>query len=420
MANMIGAGVLISAGYMVQSMHAGALMIAWAIGLGLALCGAYAYAALASSITRSGGEYRYLSDLFHPIIGNMAGWGSLLIGFSGPIAIDAIAIGWFGQALGLPVDPVVLATGLIIALAAVHGLQWRVSTVAQNVLVVIKVLLVLGLVTVGLSFGTWQWPDWTPTEPATSFWGPIIENQFWIAFAFSGWNAGIYASGEFRKPSRDVPRAMLLGCAVVGILYLAINWIFVANLDPASAQVVFNYGTDGYITLAHVLVDKLLGPGAAVGVSVVVIIALTSAMSAMMLVGPRVYAEMAEDGCLPAFMRSKTGHPPLVSTLLQAAIALVLVHTHSVLEAVQNSSAVLMLFTALAVLGVWVMWFKGKQPGALALVSATLYFGLVSWILWYGLSLKGNGTTIVLFLTMFVLAGASTLGLFKGRKTSPS
>ncbi len=52
----------------------------------------------------------------------------------------------------------------------------------------------------------------------------------------------------------------------------------------------------------------------------------------MMLVGPRVYAEMAEDGCLPGFLRAKAGKPPLVATILQGAAALVLVSTHTILE----------------------------------------------------------------------------------------
>jgi len=409
-ANMIGAGVLISAGFMVQGLHAGPLLLAWLLGLALALCGAKAYGTLARSITRSGGEYRYLSDLFHPFVGNMAGWGSLLIGFSGPIAIDAVVIGWFAMTLGLPVDPTVVAAAVIVLLTVVHGVQWRTSTTTQNVLVGIKLLLVLGLVAVGLAYGASAWPEWAPPKPPPdgNTWGLILENQFWIAFAFSGWNAVIYASDEFENPVRDVPRAMMLGCALVGLIYLAVNWIFVANLTPESASVVFKYGSDGYVTLGHVLVEQLLGAGAAAWMSVLVIIAMLSAMSAMMLVGPRVYAEMAEDGCLPGFLRAKAGKPPLLATILQGAVALVLVSTHTILEAVESSSSVLMLFTALAVAGVWMMKRRGEAVSVAGLAAATIYMVLVSWILWTGLDMNGNAKTAMLFGLMVVLAGGST------------
>ena len=56
-------------------------------------------------------------------------------------------------------------------------------------------------------------------------------NQFWIAFAFSGWNAAAYVAKEFRNPTRDVGRAMIIGMGSVAVLYLLINWIFVANSD---------------------------------------------------------------------------------------------------------------------------------------------------------------------------------------------
>jgi APA family basic amino acid/polyamine antiporter len=410
-ANMIGAGVLVSAGYMVQGMSAGPLLLAWALGLVLALCGAQAYGALAKSITRSGGEYRYLSDLFHPFVGNMAGWGSLLIGFSAPIAIDAVVVGWFSKTLGLGVEPLWVGTILILGLALIHGIQWKTSTLFQNLLVAIKFVLVLGLVVIGLTYGASQWPTWVPPSPpeGKGAWDLILENQFWIAFAFSGWNAVIYASDEFENPSKDVPRAMMLGCALVGIIYLLVNWVFVANLDPQSAAVVFSYGNDSYVTLGHVLVDQLMGGSAASWMSVFVIIAMVSAMSAMMLVGPRVYAEMAQDGCLPRFMKAKDGRPPFAAVVLQAAVALVLLHTHTVLQAIKSSSAVLMLFTALAVAGVWVMRMRGERTSVLTLGAATIYMVLVSWILYTGLSREADEKTLGVFVLIVVLALVSTI-----------
>jgi APA family basic amino acid/polyamine antiporter len=410
MANMIGAGVLLSAGFSVQQMSAGPLLWSWVLGMGLALCGAKAYGAVAASITRSGGEYRYLSSLFHPFLGSLAGWGSLLIGFSGPIAIDAIAVGHFANKLGVHIDPLAIGTGVIVALTLVHGLRFQTSTVTQNALVVVKVVLVLGLVTLGLTYGSLDWPTWQPpkADPDASILGLILENQFWIAFAFSGWNAVIYRSNEFEDPSQTVPKAMLRGCLIVGLLYLVVNFVFVANLTPTDAAVVFSYD-EQYVTLAHALVERLVGVGPAAWMSGLVIVALTSAMSAMMMVGPGVYAEMANDGHLPAFLKSRDGRPPLTAMILQAAVAILFIYTHTILEVVRSSSSVLMLFTACTVAGLWVMRRRGQALSASSLAASAIYMALVSWILWHGLSMSGDIKTFGLFSLMLVLAGLSTI-----------
>src|SRR2546426_7528229 len=90
-ANMIGAGVFLSAGFMAQDMGPGTILLAWVTGAVIALAGSRAYAAVAQLVPRSGGEYRYLSDLLHPSLGYLAGWGSLLLGFSAPVAVAAVA-----------------------------------------------------------------------------------------------------------------------------------------------------------------------------------------------------------------------------------------------------------------------------------------------------------------------------------------
>ena len=85
--------------------------------------------------------------------------------------------------------------------------------------------------------------------------------------------------------------------------------------------------------------------------SAFVVVAMVSAMSAMTLVGPRVYAAMAEDGVLPSVLAARDGRPPVGSVVLQGAIALFLLHTQAVLELVKGVGAVLVLFSALSIVG---------------------------------------------------------------------
>ena len=390
-ANMIGAGVLLSTGFMAQEMGPGAILAAWVVGTAVALCGAWAYSGVAQAVAESGGEYRYLSRLLHPLLGYLAGWGSLVLGFSAPIAIDALAIGYFVNTLTDGPEPRVLGTVVILLLTATQAISLRWAKYSQNLLVAIKITMLLVFVVLALLLSDHQWPSWSPPSGGTGFpWRALVKNQFWIAFAFSGWNAVIYASGEFQKPRRQVPRAMLLGCSFVALVYLLLNWVFVANITAEQAQAVFSY-EETRVTLGHLIGVNLFGVRGGQALSVFVIIAFISAISAMTMVGPRVYAAMARDGYLPRALIGKDDRPPLASVVLQSVVALILLHTHTLLEAVEATSSFLMVFSALTAISLFRVRAVDPTlpaPRRSQLVAAVLYAGAVLCILTVGLRLS--------------------------------
>lgn len=384
-ANMIGAGVFLSAGYMAQEMGPYPLMGAWLFGAVLALCGARTYAAVAAEVAGSGGEYRYLSSLLHPVVGYVAGWGSLLLGFAAPVAVAAIAAGAFLNTLVAGPDPRITGTVLILALTTAHSLRLSWSRVTQNVLVAIKLALVIGFALLGLAGGARGLPSWQPPIQSTGFpWGAFLANQFWIAFAFSGWNAAVYASGEFRRPRRDVPRAMMIGGGFVAALYMLVNWVFVVNLTPDQAAAVFDHETTR-ITLGHLVTTQIVGPFGGKVMSGLAIVAFISAISAMTLVGPRVYAEMAKDGFLPRTLAGRRGHPPAGAVFLQGALAVALLWTHSVLQAMQSASAVLLVFSGLVAVALLRLRLADRgRTRRFDLVAAAIYVVTVCGILVQG------------------------------------
>ncbi len=405
-ANMIGAGVLLSTGFMAQSMGPFPILLAWVVGAVLALAGARTYAAVAMLVPRSGGEYRYLSELLHPSLGYVAGWASLLVGFSAPVAVDALAAGAFAGTLGCPIDARWVGAALVVALTALHVIGLKTSARAQNVLVLAKVVFVVAFVGIGIVAGSNHWPTWTP--PARSDGFPVaafVGSLFYIAFAFSGWNAATYAAEEFQEPKRDVPRAMLIGCALVAVLYLAVNWIFVANLTPSDASAVFDYESRR-VTLGHVIVLRLLGPWAGRAMSAVVILLFASAMSAMTFAGPRVYAAMAKDGFLPHALAGAPGRPPVASMLLQSALALLIVFTHGLQQALNNVGALLTLFAALTAVGLFRARFAGKgrfdRPPVSSLLAAGLYTASAAYMLYFGF--KDKGSTLLVWVAAVVAA----------------
>lgn len=383
-ANMIGAGVFLSAGFMAQDLSAGWILSAWLVGALLAMAGARAYAEVALLIPRSGGEYRYLSELLHPAVGYLAGWASLLLGFSAPMAISAFGAAAFAFAVFGPGDARLGASALIAGLTLFHSVGLQTSKWTQNALVIIKGLLILAFVALGLSLGDNQWPTWEPTTDASDGALPFATALFFVAYAFSGWNAAAYAAEEFEAPRRDVPRAMLIGCAVVGVAYLLVNWVLVTNLTPERARIVFEY-EEARVTLGHLVAQDFLGETGSSAMSIGIAIVMISSTSAMMLVGPRVYAEMARDGFLPASLQGRPGAPPRASVVLQGLLAIALLHLHTVGELLLNVAGVLVLFSALVALGL----FRVKRhrpellaPRPAALVAAAIYAGFSTWMLY--------------------------------------
>jgi APA family basic amino acid/polyamine antiporter len=416
-ANMVGAGVFLSAGFMAQDLGPRTILIAWVVGMVLALCGALAYATLAELVPRSGGEYRYLSELMHPALGYLAGYGSMLLGFSGPVAIDAIAAAAFLKTLIPGVHIKSVAIVVIVAVTVLHAVNLRVSKIGQNALVVLKIVIVLAFVAVGVLFGSYEAPTWQPPANPDGFaWSPFMASLFYIAFAFSGWNAAVYAAEEFEHPKRDVARATIVDCLVVGIAYLVINWIFVANLTPESAAAVFSY-EEKRITLAHVLADDLLGQSAGAAVSIMMVVAFVSAASAMTFVGPRVYAAMAEDGFLPRALAARDGQVPVGSVILQGVIAVLIVLVQPFQHIMHDVAAILTLFTLLTVLSLFRVRFARKdlpRPPATRLAAAAVYSLLALWMLYYGFQAK---TQLLLYVGIVV---AVALGAYLITKISRS
>ena len=383
-ANMIGAGVFLSAGFMAQDLSAGWILAAWVVGALLAMSGARSYAEAAVLIPRSGGEYRYLSELIHPAAGYVAGWASLLVGFSAPMAISAYGAAAFAFAAFGAEGARLGATALLAGLTVLHAIGLRASKWTQNGLVVVKGLLVLAFIALGLILGSNDWPTWSPPAAEPNRASSFATSLFFVAYAFSGWNAASYSAEEFRRPQRDVPRAMLIGCAVVGVAYLAVNWVLVSNLSPERATVVFAY-EETRVTLAHVVAEGFLGVAGSRIASLGIALILVSSTSAMLLVGPRVYAEMARDGFLPSFLRGTAGAPPRAAVFLQGALAIGLLHLHSVGELLGNVAGVLVFFSAFVAIG---LLFAGRlrpdlpklRPGAR--VAALVYSFSSVWMLY--------------------------------------
>jgi APA family basic amino acid/polyamine antiporter len=345
-ANMIGAGVFTTSGFALGDLGSPAyVLLAWVVGGLVALCGALSYGALARLMPVSGGEYLFLSRTVHPLVGFIAGWISLLAGFTAAIAFTAITLEAYlvtpRLAAVLPENSV--ATMAILLAGLAHGVRRGRGVALQNLAVLTKLVLIVCFLVFafGISNPTrwegvlsWQQQGNGSFSPAA-----FALAVMWISFSYSGFNAAVYVSSEASDPAL-VPRSIWLGTLLVTVLYLALNAVFVFAPAPEVAA----YREDVATVAALALGGDLL----ASAVSAVIVIALFTSVSAMVMAGPRVYARMAEDGLMPRLLNFR-GEVPTAAVTLQSLLAIAVVWAAGLRELLSYLGFTLGLSTVITV-----------------------------------------------------------------------
>ncbi len=430
-ANMIGAGIFTTSGLLMQDLHHPGVMIGlWLFGGLIALCGALSYGELGAAFPQAGGEYAFLSRLYHPVLGFLSGWVSFFVGFSAPIAASAIGFSeYLTRAfpgllrLGLFPEPVearlmkkLFAILIIAAFTFLHTRGLKTGARVQNVLTGLKVLLIVGLVAAGFAIGKGTFAHFAAAAPFRFDFAGLKTmglSLMWIMFAYSGWNASAYVGSEVRDPLRNLPRSLLLGTAVVTLLYAALNVFYVYAIAPGAME--------GVISVAGLAAGNLFGPAAETVLSLLVSFALFSSLSAYLILGPRVYYSMARDGIFfksIAFVDPRSAVPTR-SIVLQGAIAAVMVFLGTFDQLLTYMSFSLGIFPLLAVVGVFKLRRAGrsavKLPGYPVASAVYLLAGTAILVLSF---LQRPKESLVALATAAV--GVPVYLYFKGRSARES
>ncbi len=383
-ANMIGTGIFTTSGFIMQEVEDPmVLLLCWLIGGIFALCGALCYGELGAAFPAAGGEYIYLRESFGKLVAFLSGWISLLVGFSAPIAAAAIAFATYGSGiLALPARPLgslviagitvvtvspitIVAIALIIILSLVHYRGVKIGSRVQNTLTSFKISIIVLFIAAGFLFGIGSLDHFAGTWPLASLLqGKFAVSLIFVSFAYSGWNAASYLGGEIKDPSRNIPLSLVTGTFLVLILYLLLNAVYIYALPTGQMSGVLEIGLTSASALFGTNIGKYLGAAIAVGI--------LSALSAMILTGPRVYYAMSRDGVFfglfgRVHQRYKT---PAFSIFLQAAIAIIFIVTSSFEKLLIYIGFTLALFAMLTVIGLMILRLKQK-----ALVSPYKTFG---------------------------------------------
>ncbi len=341
-ASMLGTGIFTTTGFLLADLRSPWLvLLAWVLGGLVAMLGALSYGALARHIPESGGEYLFLSRTLHPAAGYVAGLVSLLVGFSAPLAAAANAFGQYTSDWFPGSSPSLTGTVLLALVSSIHAWNVRGGAGAQNLAVVIKVL----LITLFIGLGVARIPG-APAGPTEPFSTPAFAMSLvWISFSYAGWNAVIYLGGEVSHPERNIPRSLLAGTILVTVLYVAINTVF---LFAVPGDVI-----SGHLEVGRLVAEHLGGRSWADGATLLISLALVTSVSSLVMTGPRVYARIATDGYLPSWMEQRTG-PPRPAIVFQLVVALVMLWTATYQGLLSFIGFTLSLSTAATVCGLMV------------------------------------------------------------------
>ena len=288
--NMVGTGIFTSLGYQVDALPSGfVILVLWTLGGVCAICGALAYAELAAALPRSGGEYHFLSEAYHPAAGFLAGWISATVGFSAPTALAAMSFGIYAHEAAPQLPELPLSLAVVLICTAIHFTGSKRGGAFQNVFTVLKVALIAAFIVAGL---------FSPHPQAISFaprpgdWKLITSSAFaislfYVMYSYSGWNASTYIVGEIKEPQKNVPRSVIIGSGSVLLMYAAMNAVFL-HTTPMSDMV--RKPNVGALAASH-----LFGPKGASLMDALICLGLVSTVSSMMWIGPRVTVAMGED-----------------------------------------------------------------------------------------------------------------------------
>ena len=381
-ANMIGTGVFTSLGFQVVDIKSGfTLLFLWLVGGIFALCGALSYGELGAAMPYSGGEYYYLSRIYHPVVGFLSGWVSVTVGFAAPIAAAAMALGAYFKSVFPLVSSIAIALGVVIAVSLIHGKSKTFGSYFQQIFTILKVLLIVVLIVCGLSLSESQQLGFLPSTGDVNliFSSPFAISLVYVTYSYSGWNAAVYLASEVEEPEKNLPRSLIGGTLIVMGLYLLLNFIFL-HTTPINKLV-------GELEIGYIAANQIFGGVGAKIMGILISLGLISSISSMVLAGPRVTQAIGED--IPLFKllaKKNSSGIPYLAILLQLFLVTVFILTSSFEAVLTYLGFTLTLSSFITVLGVFVYRFRYPEAPRPYQTwgypfTPLIFLGISSWML---------------------------------------
>ena len=352
--SMIGSGIFITSAESTRLVTApGWLLLAWTMAGLMTITGALCCAELAAALPQAGGQYVFLRQAFGRSIGFLYGWTLFLVIQTGTIAAVAIAFakfsGYFFPAIATEnylVGPIhfgsyalSLSTEQLVAVLLIFLLTWvntrglEAGKLVQNSFTLAKTAALIGLIVIGLSLG-WSAPSAARSSawwnPWANGWNPqLAEPEFtiagWLAvviifgkamvgplFAQTAWTNVTFTGSEVRDPGKTLPRALLIGCGVVVVLYVLANLAYVATLSLGEIA----HAPQNRVAVAAM--SRVFGGVGASAMAAAIMVSTFGCNNGLILAGARVYYAMAKDGLFfRRISRLNAKHVPAAALIAQ-------------------------------------------------------------------------------------------------------
>lgn len=357
-ANMVGTGVFTSLGFQLIDIQNPLVIAAlWIAGGVIALCGAMVYGELGAAMPRSGGEYNFLSTIYHPSVGFLGGWVSATIGFAAPVALACVAFGNYFHGVMPDVNPTISALIILTLITIVHSIDVKSGGRFQNVFTVLKISFIVFFVIAAFFFSKDTQPihfsfDGKAYDSILS--AAFFVSLVYVTYAYSGWNAAAYFVNDLEKPTRTLPRALLIGTAIVTLLYVLLNmaFLYVAPVEEMKGQ----------LEVGFVAANHIFGMNIGAMMSGAISLLLVSSISSMVFAGPRVTQVMGEDFRSLRFLAFKTKrNVPIVAVWVQFALSFAMILTATFDALLTYTGFVLNFFAMLTVIGLFVHRIRFPQ-----------------------------------------------------------
>jgi APA family basic amino acid/polyamine antiporter len=331
---MIGSGIFIVSADIARNVGSpGWLLVVWLITAIITLIGAISYGELASMMPHAGGQYVYLKEAYHPLIGFLFGWTTFLVIQTGTIAAVAVAFAKFSGVLFpwiseknilVNLGPLKVNSTMIVAIAMISFLTWLntkgivTGKTVQNFFSSTKVIALFGFIAIGFLATKninsleinkevfWQAGRIGPGNQVIPLVGFALVAAIGTAlvgslFSSDAWYNITYLSGEVINPKRNVPLSLFFGTLIVSALYLLTNFVYIKVLPLSGSPDGINalsrgiqYATDDRVATSAMSV--IFGDSAAIIMAIFIMISTFGCNNGLIMAGPRVYYAMAKDG----------------------------------------------------------------------------------------------------------------------------
>lgn len=396
---MIGSGIFIVSSDIARNVGSpGWLLVVWVITACLTLIGAVCYGELASMMPQTGGQYVYLREAYHPIIGFLFGWTTFLVIQCGSIAAIAIAFAKFSGVLFpwisdsnilFSIGSLDFSSTMAVAISMIIFLTWLntrgivLGKTVQTLFSSTKVLALVGFIIVGLvavnsldsltinKEAFWAASSISDDGSIVPLHGFSIITAIGISlvgalFAADAWYDVTFISGEVINPKRNVPLSLLIGTLVISVLYILVNYVYVSVLplagSPDGADALsrgIQYATDDRVATS--VMEVAVGDSAAIVMALLIMISTFGCNHSLILSGPRVYYAMAKDGLF--FKRvgqiNKNGVPGF-AIVLQGVWSILLCLSGTYGDLLDYVIFAVLLFFTLTILAIFIL--REKRP----------------------------------------------------------